>query len=135
MSRIEEKISDVKKYLKELAEIMPVNFEEYSKSNLIKAACERYVEKIIEGIIDVAFILIRMKKFELPEDDIDAFRILLNHKIVNEGLYQKLKLAKGMRNILVHEYGKIDDKIIFDSISEDLNKDVTSFLEELEKSR
>ena len=41
---------------------------------------------------------------------------------------EKLKEAKGMRNILAHQYGKVDDKIIFDSITNELKKDVKNFI-------
>ena len=61
----------------ELEEIIPKDFEIYQKDKTIKAACERYVEKIVEGITDIAFLTIKLKKFEIPEDDIDGFRILL----------------------------------------------------------
>ena len=74
---------------------------------------------------------IKQKKFEIPEDDIDAFRILLDHKIIQEALYQKLKDAKGMRNILAHQYGEINDAIVFGSITEELEKDVKEFLEKI----
>lgn len=133
MRRIDDKINEIKKYLDELAGIIPDNFEKYTSSNLVKAACERYFEKIIESIVDTAFMIIAKKKFEIPEDDIDAFKILFEHKIIKEDLYKKLKNAKGMRNIITHEYGKIDDKVVFESITEELEKDVRQFCEIIEK--
>ncbi len=120
-------------YLNELSNIVPDKFEDYKSNNLIKAACERYFEKIIEAITDVAFILIAKKRFRIPEDDTDSFRILLEHKIINEELYKKLKNAKGMRNIIAHEYGKIDDEIVFEAIKEELSKDVREFIEKARK--
>ncbi|MCH9049007.1 MAG: DUF86 domain-containing protein, partial [Proteobacteria bacterium] len=93
-----KKIDEINKYLRELVEIVPTNFEEYGSSNLIKAACERYVEKIIEAVTDLAFLVIKIKKFEIPEDDIDAFNILLENKLIDNGLAKKLKDAKRMKN-------------------------------------
>ena len=34
-----------------------------------------------------------------------------------------------MRNIIAHQYGKIDDEIIFDSIKEEIAKDAGLFIE------
>lgn len=133
MKRIKEKIKDIKEYIVELEEIVPVDFDEYAKSNLVKAACERYVERIIEGLTDVAFLVIKYKRFDLPEDDIDAFRILSDKKVISESLYNKLRLAKGMRNIIAHEYGRIEDEIVFESISDELVKDATLFLNTIKK--
>ena len=130
--RINEKIDEIEKYLEEFKEIIPDKFEDY-KSKIIKAACERYVEKIVEATVDLAFLIIRLKKLKLPEDDIDAFQILKNNKIINQDLFEKLKNAKGMRNIIAHQYGKIDDSIIFESISNELSKDVNRFVDEVKK--
>jgi uncharacterized protein YutE (UPF0331/DUF86 family) len=41
----------------------------------------------------------------------------INHILdIDKRLSSKLKEAKGMRNIIAHEYGNIDDKIVFKSM-------------------
>ena len=99
-----------------------------------KAACERYVEKIVEAVTDLAFLVIKEKKLRLPEDDIDAFNILLENKIIDKGLSSKLKNAKGMRNIISHQYGKIDDEIVFEAIKGELDRDIKEFIEQIENT-
>jgi len=49
-------------------------------------------------------------------------------------LLKKLKNLKGMRNFIIHQYEKIDDEIVFESISEQLEKDVRGFIENIERS-
>ena len=39
-----------------------------------------------------------------------------------------------MRNILAHEYGEVDDEVVFEAITEELDKDVSKFIEEVRKS-
>ena len=107
---------------------MPSSFEEYRSSIEKKAACERYVEKIIEAATDLAFLVIKSKKLKIPEDDIDAFNILLENKIIDSDLTAKLKNAKGMRNIISHQYGKIDDEIVFEAITKELERDIRKFV-------
>ena len=133
MNKSTDKIKEIGEFLEELKSIMPSGFEEYKSSIEKKAACERYVEKIIEAATDLAFLVIKNKKLRLPEDDIDAFNILLENKIIDRDLYSKLKDAKGMRNIISHQYGKIDDEIVFEAITEELEKDVRKFVEIIEK--
>ena len=130
MSRIKDKIDEIKIYIKELQSIIPDTLEEYKSSVEKKAACERYVEKIVEAATDLAFLLIKIKKLRIPEDDIDAFNILQENNIIGEKLTKKLKNAKGMRNIIAHQYGNIDDQIIFESITNELQKDIKEFLRE-----
>ena len=131
MSRIKDKIDGVHIFLEELSKIVPSEFNDYKSNNLVKAACERYFEKVVEAVTDIAFMIIVKRKFRVPEDDIDAFRILLEHKIIDEELYKKLKQAKGMRNILTHQYGTVKDEIVFEAISEELDRDTRNFLEKI----
>lgn len=131
MTRINDKISEIHKYLDELGSIAPSTFEEYKSSIEKKAACERYVEKIVEALTDLAFLIIKSKKFRIPEDDIDAFNILLENKIIDSDLADRLKNAKGMRNVISHQYGKVDDEIVFTAITEEIDKDIKDFLERI----
>lgn len=133
MSRIKDKIKDIRGFIAELEGILPEDIEDYEADKTIRAACERYVEKIVEGLTDIAFMLIKLKKFRMPEDDIDAFRILLEHKVISEELYKKLKEAKGMRNIIAHEYGKIDNSVVHEAVKRQLGKDTQTFLKTIEK--
>lgn len=131
--KINDKIIEIEKYLEELSEIVPNNFEEYQNNFEKKAACERYFEKIVESVIDLCFILANDKGFKMPEEDEAIFDVLYQEKIISEELSKKLKDAKGMRNFIIHQYGKIDDEIIFETITGQLEKDVREFLEEIEK--
>ena len=128
MSRIEDKISEINKFLEELESIIPSSFEEYRSSLEKKAACERYVEKIVEAATDLAFLIIKDRKLRIPQDDADAFNVLLDSKIIDKDLAAKLKNAKGMRNIISHQYGNIDDEIVFESIAKELGRDVREFI-------
>ena len=114
--RIKDKIEEIEAYLTELSEITPKDFEEYFGDSKTKAACERYFEKIIEAVIDLAFLIIRDKDLKIPEEDKEAFDVLSEKGIIPEKLAEKLKDAKGMRNLIAHEYGSIDDEIVFHSI-------------------
>ena len=58
-SRINDKIEQISRFLEELAEIRPDNFETYENNLEKKAACERYCEKIIECAVDIAFLIFK----------------------------------------------------------------------------
>ena len=132
MSRIRDKIKEIEKYLQELSEITPNSLEEYKQSFKTKAACERYSEKIICAIIDLAFLVIKEKNLKIPDEDKEAFDILFENKIISEKLAERLKDAKGMRNIISHQYGKVDDEIVFDSITEQLPEDALEFIKQIQ---
>jgi len=128
--RITDKIKEIESYLQELVEIMPISLEEYRQIKN-KAACERYFEKIIEAVVDLSFLVIKDKGLKIPEDDKRAFDILAGEKIISIQLAEKLKDAKGMRNLISHEYGSVDDETVFSSITEELEKDVIEFIKDI----
>lgn len=134
MNRIEDKIEQILKFLEELEEIIPGDLEDYKLNKEKKAACERYFEKIIEAITDLTFYTIKIKKLRIPQDDGDAFQVLKEVKIIDDVLTNKLKEAKGMRNILAHEYGEVDDEVVFEAIKEQLNPDVNEFINKIKKA-
>ena len=135
MGRIEDKRKEIEKYLEELRAIVPKTIEEYATNIEKKAACERYIEKIVEAAIDLAFLIIKSNKLRIPEDDGDAFTILSENNIIASSLATKLRNAKGMKNIIAHQYGKIDDEIIFEALSGQLEKDVMEFIESIKEKK
>lgn len=128
MNKVDEKINEIQKYLDELKEIVPNTLEEYESNKIVRAACERYFERVAEAVTDLAFIVITQKKFRIPDDDIDSFRILEENGVIDNELYNRLKDAKGMRNFIAHQYGQINDKLVYEAIKEELDKDVKKFI-------
>jgi len=135
-NRIDEKIEEITQFLEELYTLIPaeIDLESYKKDLRTKAICERYVEKIIEAIEDLAFLIINIKKLNYPEIDKEVFDILSKNQIISENLSQKFRDFKGMRNIIAHQYGKIDDEIVYTSIYEkEIEDDINEFIHNIEK--
>ncbi len=128
MTRIDDKIDEINELLDELQSIVPDSVEEYTANKEKKAACERYIERIVEAATDLAFFVIKGKKLRIPQDDSDAFAVLLENKIIDDALTAKLRNAKGMRNIIAHQYGKIDDGVVFAALTEELERDALKFI-------
>ena len=133
MSRIKDKIDEIEKYAEELSKIIPPNFGQYKSEFKLKDACERYFKRIIESIVDLAFLVIKEHKLKIPEEDKQAFDILNEENIISGNLKERLQDAKGMRNILAHEYGRIDDEIVFESIKNELISDAEEFIKQIKK--
>ena len=132
--RITQKIQEIEQFMSEIEPILPSSLEEYLQDYKIRAICERYCEKIIEAVVDLAFMIIKNKKLKNPDTEQQAFDILRQHGIISEKLALNLKAAKGMRNIIAHEYGKIDDELIYEAITQQLLNDVREFLEAIPAS-
>lgn len=131
--RIKDKVEELENDLTELESFEVPEIEKFREDKKLKAACERYFEKIVENIISLAFLVIRLKNLSSPESEQHAFLILAKNKIITEEFAKRLKDAKDMRNRIVHNYITIDDNIVYHAISEEIIKDSKEFLDKIEK--
>lgn len=131
--RIKDKIAEIEEFLEFLIIRIPQTLEEYKVNLEKKAICERYTEKIIQAIVDLAFLSAIYLKIQIPPEisDTEIFEILASKDIISKELSEKLKEAKGMRNIIYHEYGEINDEIVFEAISDELEADVIEFIKSI----
>lgn len=114
--RILTKLADLDSYLNELAQIAPSSFEEYVRSIEKRRACERLLQISVETVIDICAILVQSLRLGLPAEEDDIFEKLVRAGVISSEMVKTLKRMKGFRNILVHEYGRVDDRIVFDII-------------------
>ena len=129
--RLQRRANPLQRTLDELIKIRPEVFEEYIDLKT-KAACERYVERIAEDIVSILLLILRDRKIrEEPEDDDDIFEMVKKEQILPPLLADKLRELKGMRNIIAHEYGEVDDKKVFDAIEYEIENDVEEFVNQI----
>ena len=111
--RILAKLDQLDGYLGELSHILPNNFADYVGSIEKRRACERVLQVAVECMIDICGLLIAGLRLGLPAEEDDLFAKLEHAHVISSGLGQTLKSMKGFRNILVHEYGGIDDALVY----------------------
>ena len=80
----------------------------------------------IEVIIDVSRLLLISFNLERPDNNHETFELLLRNKIISKKLFAKIKNIAGFRNILVHDYMKIDHGIVYNALQDGL-KDFPEF--------
>ena len=129
MNRRGDKVVEIEEYVESLKNFLPESFDEYLSDEKSRLACERCFEKIVESVIDLVILVIKERGLGVPMSDRDAFNILSENDIISSVLSEKLGDAKSMRNIIIHKYGHIDDKKVFDAIKNELLGDVKEFLE------
>ncbi len=113
LKEIEESISLVEAHL-------PATFAEFSRLGLVKDGMYKQLEFALENVFDICAILNADLELGIPGTDEDSIEHLVKGDIVSEELMAKLKSMKGFRNILVHRYGKIDDKLAFSLLKDEI---------------
>ena len=113
--RILAKLDELHGYLTELDGIAPRDFAEYQKVEK-KRACERLLQLSIEAAIDVCHLLVSGLRLGLPAEEDDLFKKLLDARILSEEMGETLREMKGFRNILVHEYARVNDRLVYEAV-------------------
>jgi uncharacterized protein YutE (UPF0331/DUF86 family) len=66
----------------------------------------------IEACIDVAQHVCSSEGWGPPRDNGDAMLVLGRHGVLEPDLSERMRAAVGFRNVLVHQYGDVDDNIV-----------------------
>ena len=111
--RILVKVGVLDGYLRELHAIAPASFGEYTSIEK-RRACERLPQVSIECVIDISSLLVTGLRLGLPADEDDLFEKLTQAGIISQPMRETLRRMKGFRNILVHEYGGVDDRLVYE---------------------
>lgn len=131
-SVIENKVSSIKKYLKILERYKKYSKKEIVESIDLRGAVERYLYLAVQATIDLAEAMISFKKLRKPTTTSESFYILEEEKIIKKKLTENLVNMVGFRNIVAHDYEKIDYDIMYDILLNRL-KDIKGFLKSIEE--
>ena len=121
--KIFDKLQLLDQYLSYLQELKreTKTQEQFLKNFRIFGSTERYLQLTYQIIIDILDIIIIEKGIEKPEDRRETISLLYNKGIISSDLAPQLESTVGLRNILVHHYGKIDRKKIYKQLTEKIN--------------
>lgn len=86
--------------------------EDYLKQDAIALNLQRACEQCI----DLANHTIRVRKLGLPNESKESFRLLAENHIIPKDLAVRLQGMVGFRNVLVHEYQRLDIRLMIDVI-------------------
>lgn len=110
------KLARLDEYLGYLKELGGYSEAQFISDHRLYGLAERYLQLSIEVLIDVARQMIIQLNLERPDNNYEAFETLLKEKIISASLFERLRLMAGFRNILVHDYMKIDRKIVYKAL-------------------
>ena len=94
--------------IKEVYNDNPENLNDYTKQDSIVLN----IQRACEASIDLAMHVISEKKLGVPQSSRDGFEVLNKNNLIDDKLTKNLKAMVGFRNIAVHDYKKIEIKIV-----------------------
>lgn len=84
----------------------------FAEDRLRQDAIAMNLQRACELTIDFANYLVRRRKLGLPQDSRESFALLASAKLIGEPMARELQAMVGFRNVLVHEYRRVDLSVV-----------------------
>ena len=113
-------------YLDQLQPYRGIEKDAYEEDWKTQRIVERTLHLAIEVCMDVADHLVADHRLRVPETGAESFEILGEAQILPRDLAESLASMVGFRNILVHDYARLDLAVVVRVLREDL-RDIERF--------
>lgn len=110
---LHERLKLLNEYIGDLRGLQDVNFETYEENKFIRRAAERTLHLAVEACLDIGQRIIAQTGFRTPEDNKDVFIILSEQGLLPADLLPNLIAMAKFRNLIVHDYARIDNSVVF----------------------
>jgi len=108
------KIDRIETYLKQIRRKKDPGIEGFRKDRDLQSIVLFNLIQSIQSCIDIGSHIISDSGWEAPGSQADIFEILAQKKVITKLLAGKMIKMTGFRNRIVHEYEKIDLKIVYE---------------------
>lgn len=124
------KLADLESYIDQISEFRSLSVGDYQSDWKIQRIVERTLHLMLELCIDVGGHIISDRKLRIPDSYADGFRILHENGIVSDALIEPLVNMAKFRNIIVHQYEKVDPEIVIGILQNNI-EDFERFIKEI----
>lgn len=100
-------------YVGDLLDLQDVDFATYVENKLVRRTVERTLHLAVEAALDIGQHIIAQEGFRRPADNQDVFAVLAEEAILPADLLPRLVAMAKFRNLIVHDYARIDDGVVF----------------------
>jgi uncharacterized protein YutE (UPF0331/DUF86 family) len=89
------------------------SFQVYQDNKILRRAVERTLQVSVEVCLDIGRRIISLEGFRYPESNQDVFKILAEEGEMSLDLLPALLEMARFRNLIVHDYVRIDDARVY----------------------
>ena len=113
---INERLREMEENLKILEELKPTTKDKFCDDPKIFKLAERCLEISIQALLDISHHIIAANDWQRPQDNRQAIEIIAANGVMPEEFAKRIAPMAGLRNILIHEYIRINPAIIHQHI-------------------
>ena len=128
------KASSVRRHLNRVVEKRDIDLQIFMRDVDRQESILFNLQMAIQNCIDMAAHIISEEGFGVPGSTNEMFYLLEENGYLDTELTEKMVKAVGFRNLIVHEYGKVELKQVFEVAQnniEDLNEYLRSIFKKL----
>lgn len=118
--KLEGLIRNLRRYTEVLRQIAQRDETRFMSDPVVIGAARYYLQVAIETCINMANHLIASERLRAPRDYKDTFAVLNEAGIVPAECARTMRELAGLRNLLVHLYWEVDDRMVYEGIRTDL---------------
>lgn len=119
--KIRERLAALEGYVEILRRIKPTHQEVLVEDVATRSIAERHLQLAADICADIAQMIIAEQNLEKPEKAREAIDILGQEGVIDDEFAFEFAKVIGFRNILVHDYLKIDYEIVAEKINKNLD--------------
>lgn len=124
---IERLLVQLEEYLRDLDEArIHYTLAHLKENKIIRRYIERTLQVAIEACLDLAGHIISYEGFREPLDNKDCFQVLLENDIIPPELNERLKKMAQFRNVVVHDYIRVNPEIVYAIVQKNI-RDIVAF--------
>ncbi len=116
------KIQNIQRCVRRAREEYQADREGFAANYTRQDAALLNVVRACETAIDLANYVIRARKLGIPVSSADSFKLLRTERIIDNRLAERMEKMVGFRNTVVHQYTKVDIRIVEAVIVTELNE-------------
>ncbi|GAQ24125.1 type VII toxin-antitoxin system HepT family RNase toxin [Tepidanaerobacter syntrophicus] len=118
---IVRRLAFLEEYCRDLDEArQTITFDTFTRDKIVRRYIERTLHMAVEACLDIANHIISYEGYREPLDNKDIFQVLFEQEIIDEKLKESLKKMAQFRNVIVHDYVRIQPEIVYNILQKNL---------------
>lgn len=113
---LKSRLTLLAEYISDLEEAREITLREFLIDKIKRRFVERTLQLAIEACLDIGSHLISDLQLREPKKNSEIFIILAENGILAEQARGNFAAMAGFRNIIVHDYARLDPEIVYRSL-------------------
>jgi uncharacterized protein YutE (UPF0331/DUF86 family) len=118
---VRRRLDRLSEYLEILARYRNYSLEEFLADPEKYGSAERFLQLAVEVVIDLGNHIVAERGLGSVEKSRDVPALFKKHGLIDRQLEQKWIQMIGFRNVLVHEYARLDRRLVYQMLTDRLD--------------